>query len=108
MASLKKAGIQVAAVSYDGVDVLKTFGTKTKIDYPLLSDPGSVTFEAFGIRNKETKGSRIDGVPHPGTFLIGKDGVIQAKLFFEGYRQRHQAKDIIEAAEKSGGKKKAA
>lgn len=94
-------------MSYDGVDVLNKFGGKSKINYPLLSDPGSNTFAAFGIRNKEAKGSRIDGVPHPGTFLIGKDGVIQAKLFYDGYRERHQAADILKAAQKMSKKKAA-
>lgn len=100
MTELKQAGLQVVAISYDGVAVLKQFATKGKIGFPLLSDPGSRTLEDFGIRNKKLKGSQIDGVPHPGTFIVDKDLVIREKLFYEGYRKRHQAADLIEAAKK--------
>lgn len=98
---MKEAGVQVAAISYDGVSILSDFGKSSKVEFPLLSDPGSRTMEDFGIRNQKVKGSRIDGVPHPGTFIIGKDGVIKAKLFFDGYRERHQAKDIAAALSKA-------
>lgn len=96
---LKKGEIQIAAVSYDSVDVLKEFGKKQKIRYPLLSDPKSKAIEAFGIRNKDAKGM-MDGVPHPGTFIVDREGVIREKLFYEGYRKRHVGKDILEATKK--------
>ena len=89
--------MRLAAVSYDDVDVLNKFGKSQKIRYALLSDAGSKTIDAFGIRNKEAKGSRIDGVPHPGTILIDKEGIVRAKLFYDGYRKRHLAKDIVKA-----------
>lgn len=95
--SLKKSGVQIVAVSYDDVETLAKFGKLQKVAYPLLSDKGSKTLDAYGIRNKEAKGSRIDGVPYPGTFIIGQDGVIREKLFYEGYKARHQAKDIVKA-----------
>ena len=63
------------------------------------------TIEAYRIRNKEVKDSPIDGVPYPGTFLVGQDGIIHAKLFYDGYKKRHHAKDIIKATEKLPKKK---
>jgi hypothetical protein len=39
-------------------------------------------------------------VPYLGTILIDQDGVIRAKLFHEGYRERHAGADIIEAVGK--------
>ncbi|RME96656.1 MAG: DUF899 domain-containing protein [Verrucomicrobia bacterium] len=98
--SLKQAGIQVLAVSYDPVPVLKRFADRRGIRFPLLSDPGSRTIDTWQVRNREAAGSRIDGVPYPGTFLIDRDGVIRAKLFYEGYKQRHHAEDILEAWKK--------
>ena len=95
---LEKAKIQVVAVSYDSVDILKEFSKRAKVEFSLLSDKNSKTIDAWGVRNKDVAGGRIDGVPHPGTFLVGADGKITAKLFYEGYRKRHVAKDIIEAA----------
>ena len=88
--------------------ILKEFAKRAKISFPLLADEQSKTIEAWGIRNKDAKGSRIDGVPHPGTFLIGKDGTVRAKLFYSGYKKRHHADDIIEAQKKAASKRKAA
>jgi len=88
------------AISYDSVEVLNRFAAKQSITFPLLSDPESRTIEAYGIRNQEAKGSRIDGVPHPGTFIIDADGVIVAKLFHEGYKKRHTGSEILGAVER--------
>jgi peroxiredoxin len=84
------------------VEVLDRFAKKREITYPLLSDVGSRVIDAYGVRNLEAKGSRIDGVPHPATFIVDKNGVIRAKLFREGYRERHSADELIEALGKTG------
>lgn len=95
---LKDAKIQVVAISYDSVEILAKFAEKANISFPLLSDAGSKTIDRWNLRNKDLKGKRIDGVPHPGTIIVGADGKVAAKLFYEGHRKRHVAKDIIEAA----------
>ena len=88
----------LVAVSYDPVDVLAKFAEKQKITYPLLSDPGGKTIAAYGLTNKEAKGKQ-EGIPHPGTVIVDKAGVIRAKLFHEGVIKRHSADDILRAAE---------
>ena len=92
-----KAGLQVAAISYDSVAALRRFARRRKITFPLLSDADSRVIDAFGVRNREARGSRIDGVPYPGTFLIDPKGFIRAKLFYDGYRKRHSTRQILEA-----------
>ena len=99
MTELEKSGVQVVAISYDSVEVLKKFASKREITFPLLSDTGSKVIDAYKIRNEKAN-SRISGVPHPGTILIDKEGVIRAKLGHEGYQERHGSKDLIEAAKK--------
>ena len=99
LAALKKAGIQPVAVSYDPVEVLERFAKQRKIAFPLLSDPGSRAIDAYKIRNARGRG-RMDGIPHPGTFIIGRDGKIVAKLAHDSYRDRHTAAEIIKAAGK--------
>jgi peroxiredoxin len=94
---IKAAGIQVVGVSYDSVAVLKKFSYEHKISFPLLSDPGSKTIDAYHIRNEAAKG-KAEGVPNPGTFIVDKSGVIRAKLFLEGYRTRHTTDELIRAA----------
>jgi peroxiredoxin len=102
-ADLKKiqaTGIQVIAISYDSVEVLAKFADRRKITFPLLSDPGSKTIRAYSLLNREAKG-KAEGIPYPGTMLIGMDGVIRAKLFVEGYKDRHSTDELIKAAQAS-------
>jgi peroxiredoxin len=90
--------IQVIAISYDSVEVLAKFADKHKITFPLLSDPDSKTISAYGLLNKEAKGSKVEGIAYPGTMLLDKDGAIRAKLFVEGFKERHSTDDLIKAA----------
>lgn len=87
----------MVGISYDDTKVLKAFSDRMKIAFPLLSDRGSKTIDAYHVRNEAAKG-RTEGIPKPGTFLVGRDGVIRAKLFLEGYRERHTTDALIEAA----------
>lgn len=84
------------AISYDSTQILKRFATKHSIFYPLLSDVGSKTIDAYGIRNKEAAG-RTNGIPYPGTFIIKADGAIHSKLFLEGYKERHTTEALVQA-----------
>jgi peroxiredoxin len=95
--SIEDAGIELVGISYDSPAVLKTFSERAKITFPLLSDPDSKTIEAYHIRNEAAKG-KAEGVPNPGTFVLDREGVIRAKLFLEGYRQRHTTEALIKAA----------
>ena len=88
----------MVAISYDPVKTLRRFAQRRDITFPLLSDEGSRTIDAWGLRNEDVS-KRIAGVPHPGTFLLDGDGIVRAKLFQEGYKKRHSASDILKAAE---------
>jgi len=81
------------ALSYDSTDVLADFARGHGIAFPLLADPGSKTIDAYGLRD-----AAGNGYPHPGTFLVDRDGVIRAKLFEEGFKTRPSTDDLIEAA----------
>jgi peroxiredoxin len=94
---IEDAGVQIVGISYDESKVLKTASERMKITFPLLSDPESKTIDAYHIRNDAAKG-RAAGVPNPGTFILDREGVIRAKLFLEGYRDRHTTEALITAA----------
>lgn len=96
LAEVEAKGAQLVAISYDSPEILKRFAAKKSITYPLLSDTGSKTIDAYGIRNKEATG-RTDGIPYPGTYVIGTDGVIRVKLFLEGYEERHSTAALLKA-----------
>jgi peroxiredoxin len=93
---IEATGGELVAISYDSPEILKRFAAKKSIAYPLLSDTGSKTIDAYGIRNKEAMG-RTSGIPYPGTFIVGTDGVIRAKLFLEGYKERASTEEIVQA-----------
>jgi peroxiredoxin Q/BCP len=95
--ALTDAGVMVVGISYDEVDVLAKFAKNQKIEFPLLSDPEHKTIIAYSLLNKEAKG-RQEGIPYPGTMIVDKEGVIRAKLFFDGFVKRHTPKDILTAA----------
>ncbi len=94
--SIQDAGVQLVGISYDDTKVLKTFSDRMKIAFPLLSDTGSKTINAYHIRNEAAKG-RAQGVPNPGTFILDQEGVIRAKLFLEGFRDRHTTEALCKA-----------
>ena len=91
-------------ISYDEPATLKRFTTRQSLGFPLLSDPGSKTIKAYGLLNEGASGP-TEGIPHPVTVMVDKSGVIRAKLGFEGYRQRHTSKDLIEKAREIPGDK---
>jgi peroxiredoxin Q/BCP len=95
--TIENAGIQLVAISYDPPEVLKRFSDQSKITFPLLSDPDSKTIDAYHIRNDAAQG-KAEGVPNPGTFLVDREGVIRAKLFLDGYRDRHTTEGLLKAA----------
>lgn len=97
---IEAAGVQVVGISYDSVEVLAKFAGQRKITFPLLSDPDSKTITAYGLLNRDAKG-KTAGIPYPGTMVVDRGGVIRAKLFLEGYRDRHATKALIKAARDS-------
>jgi peroxiredoxin len=96
--NIQATGTTVVGISYDPVEALAEFADKRQITFPLLTDPDSKTINAYRLLNKEAK-RKAEGIPYPGTFLIDKDGVIRAKLFVDGYRERHSVNELLRAVE---------
>jgi len=69
---------------------LSDFAKAKGITFPLLSDADSRVIKAYGIHHQ-------DGLPHPGTYVIDKTGVVRAALFVEGYKTRHTVPELLEA-----------
>ena len=86
---LKAVNLQVVGLSYDPVSVLEAFATSQNIDFHLLSDEGSKVISAYGLHNER-------GLPHPGTIMIDKSGIIRGKIFRVGYRERHPTDELVE------------
>lgn len=97
-APLGERGYRLAAISYDQADVLSTFAEKRDIPYPLLSDPGSVTIDAWKLRDIRYKPDTFAwGVPYASIYVISPKGVLRAKLAEEDYKTRPPLSAVLAA-----------
>ncbi len=86
-------------MSYDSLEVLEGFHSGNELPYPLLRDVDAAHVIAYGVLNEDYEpGHRGYGIPHPGVFLVDRDGVIQGKFAVPGYRQRPPFEDMLIAA----------
>ena len=85
----------MVGLSPDSVDKLKKFTQQKSISYPLLADPDGSAIKSLGLKNEASKRKLL---PHPGVLIIGTDGVVDAKLFKDSYKARHNNDEILTAA----------
>lgn len=86
---LAARGYRLAAISYDPPDVLAAFANKRGIAYPLLSDVGSVTIDAWKLRDTRYKPDSFAwGVPYASIYILSPRGTLKAKLAEEDYKVR--------------------
>jgi peroxiredoxin len=83
----EKQGIKLAGISYDSVEILKSFCDRRKIEFPLLSDPDSQIIKKYEVLNTEAVGE-FAGMARPGYFYVDPQGVIREKFFEAKYRER--------------------
>jgi hypothetical protein len=95
---IRKQGLGLIAISYDAPETLKKFADSRGIKFPLISDSGSAIIKRFGILNDQQEpGTRSYGIPHPGTFIVDRKGVVTARFFEEAYQERYTAAAILAA-----------
>lgn len=95
---IRKQGLGLVAISYDSPETLKKFAESRGIRFPLISDWGSAIIKRFGILNEEREpGTRSYGIPHPGTFILDRTGVVTARFFEDAYQERYTAAAILAA-----------
>ncbi len=91
---IRKQGLTLVAISYDAPDTLKAFAASRGITFPLISDPGSAIIKRYGLLNETMDPkSRFYGVPHPGTFIVDRQGVVVARFFEQAYQERFTTGD---------------
>ena len=93
---IRRAGIGLAAISYDPVSVLADFSARRGITFPMLSDPGSETIKRYGILNTtvDTKNA-LYGYPFPGTFIVDAKGVVTSRHFETAYQERDTITSVL-------------
>lgn len=102
-APLAARGYTLAAISYDPPAELAAFAAKRQIGYTLLSDPGSRTIDAFGLRDPGyAPGSYAHGVPRPMIFVLSPTGQVRARLSEAGYKSRPPVASVLAAVDRAG------
>jgi peroxiredoxin len=95
-ARFEQQGLKLAAISYDTVEILKSFADRREIEFPMLADPDSKVIRAYGVLNADAAGMN-KGMALPGYFFIDTSGVIREKFFEakETYQVRYSANGVI-------------
>ena len=89
-------GIHVAALSYDSVEVLKTFADRASIGFPLLSDPGLRMIQAFGLLNPALEeDDPWYGFAYAGYFVLDQEGTVTSRYFNEKNNDRATSAGIL-------------
>jgi peroxiredoxin len=95
-ADITKQGLGLIAISYDNPDTLKRFSSSRGITFPMISDGGSALIKQYGLLNETADPkSRAFGIPHPGTFIVDRKGVVISRFFEDAYQERYTAATIL-------------
>ena len=95
-ADITKQGLGLIAISYDAPDTHKKFADSRGITFPLISDTGSAIIKRYGLLNDTVDPkSRTYGIPHPGTFIVDRKGVVVSRFFEDAYQERYTAATIL-------------
>ncbi|MBI4264673.1 MAG: peroxiredoxin family protein [Acidobacteria bacterium] len=92
---LQKLGLGIASVTYDPPATIRRFADERAIEFPILSDADHSIVERYGILNRQyAPGHQNYGIPHPGTFILNREGRVLARYFEEEYQYRNTAASI--------------
>ena len=101
----ERASTVILGVSPDNVPDLERMGQKILDKAPgplrtlLLSDPDLAVINRYGLFNQASAGAKRP-VPHPATYVLDHQGVIQWKFIEVNYRVRPTNEMVIEALRK--------
>lgn len=91
----QKLGLGVVSITYDPIPVIQKFAQDRKIEFPILSDADHSIVQRYGLLNRQYEpGHRNYGIPHPGTFIVDREGRVLARYFEEEYQYRNTAASI--------------
>ena len=95
-ADITRQGLGLIAISYDAPETHKKFSDSRGISFPMISDSGSAIIKQYGLLNDTMDPkSRTYGVPHPGTFIVDRKGVVLSRFFEDAYQERYTAATIL-------------
>jgi hypothetical protein len=95
-ADITRQGLGLVAISYDSADTHKRFSASRSITFPMISDQGSAIIKQYGLLNQtvDPKSSSF-GIPHPGTLIVDRKGVVVSRFFEDAYQERYTTATIL-------------
>jgi len=102
---LEDRGLGLAVILYDPPETIQAFTAARGIEFPVLSDVGSEVIRRYDLLNRETEpGSRVYGIPYPGTFILDPSGRVAERFFEQRYQERFTVSSILtRLADPAGG-----
>lgn len=92
-------GIAIIMMTYDDPTIQDAFVSRHSIEYPVLSDVNAESFANLQVLREEYGPDDAQyGLPYPGMFVVGTDGVIKGKLFIEAYSYRVDTNAVLNFA----------
>lgn len=93
---LEAQGLGLAVITHDAPEILARFASERGITFPLIADPDSIVIKRYGLLNETIDPTnRVYGIPHPGTFVVGRDGRVRSRFFEAAYQERNTAASIL-------------
>ena len=103
---LKRAGLGLAAISYDSRAALRDFALRKGIVFPLLSDHESDVIRAYGVADRRYhKGAQLDvdssgevpvyGLAYASVFVLNPNGTVRWRFVSEHEELRLTAGSIL-------------
>jgi DsbC/DsbD-like thiol-disulfide interchange protein len=95
-AEITRQGLGLIAISYDSADTLRKFSSSRGISFPMIADAGSAIIKRYGLFNDTVDPkSATYGIPHPGTFIVDRKGVVVSRFFEDVYQERNTTATIL-------------
>ena len=89
-------GLGLVSILYDPPETIKAFTDARDIEFPVLSDQGSEVIRRYDLLNRETDpGSRVFGIPYPGTFILDSAGRVTERFFEQRYQERFTVSSLL-------------
>lgn len=93
---IRKVGGTVVAICPDPVAMNRKVTDRLGLAFPVLSDPGLVAVDAYGVRHEGAlRPEEGQSIPRPATFVVDRDGVVRFRHLTDDWRVRPRAETLV-------------
>ncbi len=88
------AGATLLGISKYGAGETRAWIAENEWTFPILVEGGEVIRD-YGVPNPDHAGTEREGIPHPATVIVDRDGVIRFVNVWVNYRDRTSPEEIL-------------